>query len=584
MIGASLRPHLPSAFPLQPRRLLHRSKPHSPHNVPAELQSTSNNLVLSVLNAMPSKREAIHFIDRFFDPPTSKDSKKTIPQYRRRPSGPGATSAIHDHIGLVLLDSKLSDTHLATFATTLNHLHRLDLKPIVVVDDWWAGNHEAAARLRLKKSKLQEKLSDTFRVVDAIEAGGGRALAAYNGVANPSFSVESRLQPIETAFRLGHIPVIAAFSGSADGGADDANQAQVPPHQILISLANDLSNRPTLGAPVKLIVVNERGGLRNEHHGTLGFINIQEEFEDLQSEYIARLKKQTARPAFTKERSDNLRHLDLRQQLEELRIVRKVLAALPSSASAVITSAASSAVLISNLITDKPASSTSTSPHSFFIQGYAHPAASLVVRQNRHSHGKVTLEEIYHPTVLRSGLSISEHYDLSTVDIPKLTKLLEASFGRKLIEDEFWERMRNHLDSVIVAGDYDGASIVTREYDPLAADSLSQEPDQPRKDPIHYLDKFAVAPTSQGIGVADILWKRLKRNYKNLSWRSRAANPVNKWYFERSEGNLRLPGDYWILFWYGTEGVHRMAAYTRAALAITASFAPVKTQSSKSKG
>jgi len=32
------------------------------------------------------------------------------------------------------------------------------------------------------------------------------------------------------------------------------------------------------------------------------------------------------------------------------------------------------------------------------------------------------------------------------------------------------------------------------------------------------------------MGVADILWKRLKTENKDLFWRSRLDNPVNKWY------------------------------------------------------
>ena len=36
---------------------------------------------------------------------------------------------------------------------------------------------------------------------------------------------------------------------------------------------------------------------------------------------------------------------------------------------------------------------------------------------------------------------------------------------------------------------------------------------------------------------------------KIVFWRSRKCNPVNKWYFEKSDGYLKL-GD-WVLFWIG---------------------------------
>lgn len=38
---------------------------------------------------------------------------------------------------------------------------------------------------------------------------------------------------------------------------------------------------------------------------------------------------------------------------------------------------------------------------------------------------------------------------------------------------------------------------------------------------------------------------------RDLVWRSRSTNPINKWYFERSSGHVRLGS--WVLFWCDAE-------------------------------
>ncbi len=88
------------------------------------------------------------------------------------------------------------------------------------------------------------------------------------------------------------------------------------------------------------------------------------------------------------------------------------------------------------------------------------------------------------------------------------------------------------------------------------------------------MDKFAVSPDSQGIGVADILWKRMKHDYPNMLWRSRAENPVNNWYFERSSGSIFVPTEHqdWRLFYYGEGGSHFIRNYCEIVKNIPASF------------
>jgi amino-acid N-acetyltransferase len=149
--------------------------------------------------------------------------------------------------------------------------------------------------------------------------------------------------------------------------------------------------------------------------------------------------------------------------------------------------------------------------------------------------------------------------------------LLETSFKRTLNADAFYKRLEQTLDFVVVAGDYVGAAIVTNESSPDSSE------------PISYLDKFAVLPSHQGDGTVDFLWVALhdesyglghpfsinpnggkegKGEGRDLVWRSRADNPINKWYFERSTGHMRLGS--WILFWCDAEKRLRMEEGRRA--------------------
>jgi hypothetical protein len=187
------------------------------------------------------------------------------------------------------------------------------------------------------------------------------------------------------------------------------------------------------------------------------------------------------------------------QALNDLWIIKETLQHLPSTASAILASASVSAAAISHLITDKPTFSSSLDepPETFILGGAAIGTANA-------------------PTIIRNGLHVAVHRSLDDFDLVKLRGLLEASFDRALQSEKFWARMRQVVDKIILAGDYDGASIMTREPWPGTAGFI-------------YLDKFAASPRSQGTGVADILWRRMAKEYELWFWRSRTVNPVNKW-------------------------------------------------------
>lgn len=85
--------------------------------------------------------------------------------------------------------------------------------------------------------------------------------------------------------------------------------------------------------------------------------------------------------------------------------------------------------------------------------------------------------------------------------------------------------MDAHIAAVVVAGDYEGAAIITWEH----ARGTEKR--------VCYLDKFAVLKRSQGAGgVADVVFKSMVEavqtgllEAEGVVWRSRRWNPVNRW-------------------------------------------------------
>lgn len=96
--------------------------------------------------------------------------------------------------------------------------------------------------------------------------------------------------------------------------------------------------------------------------------------------------------------------------------------------------------------------------------------------------------------------------------------------------------MDENIAGVIVAGDYEGAAIVTWEYPGGKQPGNKGEGGRER---VCYLDKFAVAKRAQGAGgVADVVFKAMTAGVspggifeeaEGIVWRSRRENPVNKW-------------------------------------------------------
>lgn len=372
------------------------------------------------------------------------------------------------------------------------------------------------------------------------------------------------LKTLRAALATDHIPIIAPLALYADPEENFAEKSvPVKADDVMVALARDMAvaGRDSEGdgtgvevddvahdianvdmTPLRLMVINREGGIPSHARGGNPHlaINLASEYSHILHSFIWDRTHPTG--------------------LANLQMVHDCLSYMPHTSSGIVVSHRSPRSLIANLITNKAAHSPSL-PHSL-----------LASRKDvRHT-----------PTIIRPGLPINVIEDFSRVDLSKLTALLESSFGRKLDQKAYYERLRNKCEFVIVTGDYQGAAIVTRESAPE---------DGPDDEPIAYLDKFAVLPQLQGSGTVDFLWGALRDEVQGLGlldalndnggkggfgkgrdlvWKSRGDNPVNRWYYERSNGFIKVDttptelrstkteeelqrGRNWVMFWCDAE-------------------------------
>jgi len=132
-------------------------------------------------------------------------------------------------------------------------------------------------------------------------------------------------------------------------------------------------------------------------------------------------------------------------------------------------------------------------------------------------------------TLIKRGTAIRRFDSYASLDLPRLERLIESSFGHDL-KGEFFSTPPL---AVYVEEDYRGAAI------------LHDTPDAP------YLAKFSVDPVAQGEGMGRDLWQAISRDFPRLFWRTRPDNPVAAWYAKVCDGLVRLPR--WHVFWRGIE-------------------------------
>jgi GNAT superfamily N-acetyltransferase len=130
-------------------------------------------------------------------------------------------------------------------------------------------------------------------------------------------------------------------------------------------------------------------------------------------------------------------------------------------------------------------------------------------------------------TLIKRGSVVGRHTSYATLDVTRLTHLLQTAFGRELAPGFF------DLPplAVYVDASYRGAAVV---HD---------------ADPAPYLSKFAVLPEAQGEGIGRDIWEALDAHHAELYWRSRADNPIASWYVSVCDGMIRRPA--WQVYFRG---------------------------------
>lgn len=478
---------------------------------------------------------------------------------------------ITKHTALVKVQGPFSPRQIRSIAEGLVYLERLGLVSIVVIDDesWSSDGFMGASSSHMRK----EMLTTTLALTEALEEMGGRAVPLVNnifklgnareyiGISEGGNVVENQievdqdikgrdqaifdtsarvesLEPVRAAVARGEMPIIApiAYDSALSAVAVPANDAI---KALVAALAHEGRSSPAGPqddidlTPLRMMIINREGGIPSPARGGNPHlsINLESEYDYIQDTFVWKNSHPTS--------------------LSNLSLLRSCLFQLPRDSSAVIVSHRSPKALIANLITNRPAHSPSLH------------YSLLPVKQNQHM-----------PTIVRRGLPIRVIRDVKLIDKEKCTKLLEASFRQVLDGESYFARLEECMDFIIVAGaegdgDYQAAAIVTREKDPQ----------DPSSAPITYLDKFAVLPSLQGDGTVDFMWTALRDETFGLGlldalnpnggkegigfgvdlvWRSRADNPVNKWYFERSNGFVHISemgsgGSKGTLFWCDAE-------------------------------
>jgi amino-acid N-acetyltransferase len=455
---------------------------------------------------------------------------------------------VYRRTALVKVQGPFSDVQLDSIARGLVYLEKLGLTSVIVVENDQLIRGDEGERAAI--------IEETMRVVTTLEKQGAKARPVLGAVVRlgpkpgddelvessdlipEAHTLPADLITIRSALRAGEIPVLPPFAIDSF-----CRSTRIAANDVIAALARGMAEvavpedikkgqldtpSPTARdvdlTPLRLMIINREGGVPS--YARSGYphllINLSSEYSHIHNTF----------------------HESWRQSnptaLSNLSLARLCLKYMPPTSSAIMVSHRSPSSLIANLITNKPAVSSSL-PHAL-LQG----------------NNKLTPHT---PTLLRRGLPIQVLRTSSEIDRPKMKALLEQSFGRTLDEESFYQRLERNLDFVIIAGDYVGTAIVTNE-------SCPESPFPP----VSYLDKFAVLPSHQGDGTVDFLWVALhdesyglghpfsinpnggkegKGEGRDLVWRSRSNNPVNKWYFERSTGHVRMGP--WVLFWCDAE-------------------------------
>lgn len=504
-----------------------------------ERNDSARDLTLTVLNSAATKREAKAYIKKYLpfseEEHTSNGMDIDTEEVQAKPL----------RVSVVRLRDQrsLDPTVVGGIGSLFVKLARLGVSPVVVVD----SDSEKRAVSENKqpfRHHSQSAKRKAEEICAAIEKAGGRAKPVYmalevvhsgssSALSTSVSSFDSLLLPMKRDI----VPVVVPIAYDAASGEDRF----VDSVDALAAISEEIRMHPSKSTLEKVVFIDPLGGIPSTERGGRNashiFVNLKQE-----------------RPLIEKDLSQ-ADFLDARARaahLKNLADMDRVLARLPKTAGGIITTPQAALVssrknpIVYNILTDRPMISPSLP-----VSNTKTPVLQTTILRRGVS------VQLLHST---EGLSLATEAAKGTVDLSRLTTLINDSFRRELDLDHYMKRVDGRIAAIIIAGDYEGAAIITYEGD--------------KKVP--YLDKLAVHSSSQGSsGIADIVFTEMIDTFPDeLVWRSRASNPVNKWYFDRSKGSMRVPGSHWIMFWTGrrTREASLLGEYLRVCQSIEPSF------------
>ncbi|KAK9341107.1 hypothetical protein V1521DRAFT_422430 [Lipomyces starkeyi] len=587
--------------------------------------SESKELILSVLQTHATKRDARAYINKYSDNLDSAEkrkrkefAKKVLRSVSEASRGfdlyGSAPIELKDMIRVAVIKirgvSDLTPNILGNIGKTILRLQRLGLSPVIVVDPveengpgWMQSAEGFASSAQIKQmTGVAARIAAAIEkpvVCDKLPSPAVLNLRSQNSHKHPGKaailpSMFTHVAPyLQSSIKwsLPHllfiemtnqvVPIITPLvynehsSRYAIAAADD----------IVYEMVNKISGiaSPEVITLDKVIYIDPLGGIPSEerHSGAHVLVNLAQEYDDILRELDSVMyppNRQSVVLSVLSNKGGAEQYN--RTHISNLNSFRKLLAVAPASTSGLITTpvvAASQSTrnpLIYNLLTDRPVISSSlpvdgkraSIQHTTLLR-HGMPVMMIYCSQGMYlpEYPRTGLKNSFSGTQVSNGLSALCN-GVANVDMVKLVELIENSFGRELDVQHYLNRVNGNVAGLVIAGNYEGGAIITWEKVP--ANPL---------DHVAYLDKFAVLRRNQGsAGVADIVFKAMSDKLfpKELLWRSRTENPVNKWYFDRSKGSLRLPGKRWTMFYrgYDTREEDRLQDYIDVCSSIEPSF------------
>ncbi|KAF5105192.1 hypothetical protein DV453_005060 [Geotrichum candidum] len=546
----------------------------------AKLHSTSDakDLILSVLRSTATKREAKQYISRytpligrdkaditkrreFVQNLLKTDHKENAADVFEKSNNTSSHESFDIKHALRVAIIKIRDIKsidpqtFLNIGSTITSLTKLGVSPIIVVD---------AGKERNDFLKLD---NEPFRHYE--KAITWKAAAIAGAIENASNDGSIRARPVEGLFDLetpspdsfnnlkfsipnlilmplsnGIIPVVVPLAYDPVSSEEKLIHAD----DAVVFLAKELSRTAQKFLSIeKIIFIDPLGGVPSveRKQGSHVYVNLTQEMEDITAELHMGFITPTEREI----------------HLANLRTLDSALTYLPPSATGLVTTPKVAALsssrnpIIYNILTDRPIISP-----------------SLPVELKKTPIVQTTIVRKGMPIIMlksKNGIDLNRESRRGRINLNKLWNLIEDSFGRKLDKEHYMNRINGKVAGIIIAGDYEGAAIITWEEAPRnnhnnpteplkiisELDRINQAAENSQYKRVAYLDKFAVRRSSQGAaGVADIVFKTMVMEMfpEEILWRSRKANPVNKWYFERSKGTLKMKDSEFCAFWTGT--------------------------------